>query len=173
MVTIHQATPAEAGLIAEVGAQTFRQSHGHSGPVADIESYVAMTFTLNAVEEELNDPENIFHIIYLNGQAAGYAKTILNKPHPLLESSPVAKLERLYLLEEFYGLQLGAALFEFIIDLTKKAHQTGIWLFVWMKNQRAINFYKRVGLEIIGQGDFKISETHSNPNYIMYLKYRV
>jgi ribosomal protein S18 acetylase RimI-like enzyme len=123
------------------------------------------------VEEELNNPENIFHIIYYKGQAAGFSKIIFNRPHPLIGSTAITKLERLYLLKEFYNLKLGLTLFEFIISLSKEENQNGIWLFVWTENQRAVSFYKRNGFEIIGNTDFKISETHSNPNHVMYLKY--
>jgi ribosomal protein S18 acetylase RimI-like enzyme len=49
-------------------------------------------------------------------------------------------------------------------------NQKGMWLFVWQKNERAIKFYKKNGFEIIGNFNYKISETHSNPNYQMFLK---
>jgi len=171
MITIQQATPMEAQLIADIGAKSFIESHGHSGPVTDIESYVSMKFALPVVAEELTNPDNIFHIIYYQGRAAGYSKIIFNSPHPLINDAHVTKLERLYLLKEFYGFKLGLALFEYITDLSKKANQTGIWLFTWIRNERAVNFYKKAGFEIIGNADFKISATHANPNHIMYLHY--
>ncbi len=99
MITIQQATPTEAALIADIGARSFVESHGHSGPAADIESYVAMKFTLDVVAEELTNPDNIFHIIYHNGRAAGYSKIIFNSPHSLIDDAKVTKLERLYLLK--------------------------------------------------------------------------
>lgn len=171
MITIQKATPAEAKLIADIAAKSYIQSHGTGAPAADIALYVSKNFALYVVEEELNNHENIFHIIYYKGHPVGYSKIVFNKSHPLIECATVTKLERLYLLQEFYGLKLGLTLFEFIIDLSKKSNQDGIWLCVWTKNQRALTFYKRSGFEIIGSINFKISETHSNPNYIMYHKY--
>ncbi len=46
-----------------------------------------------------------------------------------------------------------------------------MWLFVWKENQRAVNFYDKAGFKIIGNYEFKLSKTHSNPNYQMFLKY--
>jgi ribosomal protein S18 acetylase RimI-like enzyme len=46
-----------------------------------------------------------------------------------------------------------------------------MWLFVWKENQRAIHFYKKAGFHIIGSYDFRLTETHSNPNHQMLLKY--
>lgn len=171
MVTIRQATLSGAMLIADIGAKSYVESHGHSGPVADIKSYVSRKFAVNAIRAELNNGENIFHIISFNGRAVGYSKIMFNDPHPLIAGTAVTKLERLYVLKEYYDLKLGLTLFEFVTDLSKKANQVGIWLFVWIKNQRAITFYKKSGFAIIGNADFKITETHSNPNHIMYLKY--
>ena len=83
----------------------------------------------------------------------------------------VTKLERLYLLEAFHGLQLGYQLFDFNVQISKQAHQSGIWLFTWTENHRAIAFYQRLGFQIVGKSNFKISENHYNPNHVMWLRY--
>ena len=106
-----------------------------------------------------------------NDQAAGFSKIIFNTPHPLIHSPDITKLEKIYILKDFYDLKLGLNLFTFILNLSREENQKGMWLNTWMKNDRAINFYKKNGFEIVGEKDFKISETHSNPNYVMYLKY--
>jgi diamine N-acetyltransferase len=80
-------------------------------------------------------------------------------------------MERLYLLKQFYNLKLGAALLHFNIDLSKRNNQAGMWLFTWKENMRAVNFYQKNGFVIIGSHDFKISETHSNPNHLMLLRF--
>ena len=55
--------------------------------------------------------------------------------------------------------------------LAQEKKQSGIWLEVWIENFRAIKFYKKVGFEIVGKANFTVSETHSNPNYIMFLEF--
>jgi diamine N-acetyltransferase len=94
----------------------------------------------------------------------------LNSPHPNIEPQHITKLERLYLLKDFYKQQAGLALFNFNVAIAKANNQAGIWLFVWKENERAVNFYLKSGFEIIGSHDFKISATHSNPNHQMFLK---
>jgi len=46
-----------------------------------------------------------------------------------------------------------------------------MWLFVWIENIRAINFYLKTGFKIIGSHNFNITTTHSNPNHQMYIEY--
>lgn len=80
-------------------------------------------------------------------------------------------MERIYLLKEFYGLQLGLELFQFNVNLSKSNGQKGMWLFVWKENKRAVNFYQKMGFKIIGEHDFRISPNHTNPNHQMLLLY--
>lgn len=164
-------SPADAGLLVDLGTKTFLESHGHSASATDIQTYLDTQYSLSALEAQLSDRENIFHSIQWDNKAVGYSKIIFNRPHPLIKNAAVTKLERLYVLREFYDLKLGKALYAFNVELSKAAHQAGMWLFVWKENHRAIRFYQKTGFEIIGSADFRISETHSNPNHIMFLQY--
>ena len=74
-------------------------------------------------------------------------------------------------MEEFHSLKLGLELFNFNLNESVKHKQAGMWLFVWTENHKAINFYKKAGFKIVGQHDFQISATHSNPNHQMLLTY--
>jgi diamine N-acetyltransferase len=171
MIKIERANLNHAYLLKDLGEKSFVESHGKSASKADIEFYVSKSYGLTKIRKELLDDKNIFHMIYCNDQPVGYSKIILNAQHQNINSDNSTKLERLYLLKEYYGLKFGLKLFEFIINLSKKNGQEGMWLFVWIKNDRALNFYRAAGFSIIGNTDFKISENHSNPNYQMYLRY--
>ena len=171
MTTILKATQNDFILLADLGKQTFIESHGHSALQADIDEYVSDTYSYATCEEDLTDVLNIFHFIYYDGIPAGYSKIIFNSPHPAILDQRVTKLQRIFLLKEFYTQKLGSQLFNFNVELSKANNQNGIWLVVWTENERAVNFYKRNGFEIIGSGNFKISQNHTNPNHIMFLKY--
>jgi len=119
----------------------------------------------------LDKPENIYHLAYYNNKPVGYSKIILTSPHPGIQVKNVTKLERLYLLREFYHLNVGGELLQFNIELSGNNGQLGMWLVVWKENDRAVRFYKKKGFEIIGDYDFKLTASHSNPNYHMLLKY--
>ena len=171
MASIIRATINDAELLADLGRQTFIESHGHSAPKEDIENYVNDNYTEAVFREELGALENIYHIIYYEGQAVGFSKIILNYPAKNIDTKNVTKLERIYILKEFYHLKLGLELMNFNIEFSKSNNQAGMWLYVWTENERALNFYKKNGFEIIGSHDFTISANHSNPNYQMLLKY--
>ena len=171
MISIVKAEEKDAPLLAHIGRQSFIESHGRSATPTVIDEYVSDKFNLEVMQQELRDLNNFYFIIYHNEQPAGYSKIIFDATHPNISLPHVTKLERLYLLETFYELRLGAELTQFNIDLSKEHHQNGMWLFVWTENERALRFYKKMGFQAIGNFDFKLTDAHANPNYQMLLTY--
>ncbi|MEP6674875.1 MAG: GNAT family N-acetyltransferase [Ferruginibacter sp.] len=170
MVSIIRAAKNDAEIIRNVGIVSFIESHGSSASAADIQNYVDEKFELQRVKNELSDAGNIFHIIYHDNEPAGYSKIIFNDPYQGSSIQNITKMERLYLLKRFYDAKLGLQLLNFNIDLCRQQQQAGMWLVVWTGNERAVRFYKKTGFETVAHSFFRISETHSNPNYEMLLK---
>jgi GNAT superfamily N-acetyltransferase len=171
MTSIVKAKVNDCELLADICKTSFIESHGSSAAQSDINMYVNKNYDRDVIKAELNDLKNIYHIIYHDMQPAGYSKIIFNVRHTNIYAENVTKLERLYLLENFYGRKCGFELLNFNIELSRKNDQAGMWLFVWKENHRAVNFYERMGFKIIGSYDFRLTETHSNPNHQMYLTY--
>ena len=157
--------------LTEVARETFIQSHGHSSPEADFKSYMDLHFTEENFKKEIENPDNIYHLLYRDDELVGYSKIIYNQSIEPVEQKDITKLERIYLLNKVHGSGLGKAFFEFNVNLAKEAKQAGIWLFVWVDNHRAIGFYNKMGFEIVGSYDFQISKDHSNPNHQLFLKF--
>ncbi|WP_179350030.1 GNAT family N-acetyltransferase [Winogradskyella pacifica] len=171
MVDIIKANAEHSELIAKLGQQTFSESHGHSASKEDINNFILRTYNTEAIHKEFENKQINYHLIYFNKTIAGFSKIELQCPNMNISDKNITKLDRIYLLEAFQGKQLGVKLLDFNIALSKKQHQNGIWLVVWTENQKAIKFYTKMGFEIAGAYDFQISETHTNPNHVMYLKY--
>ncbi|MBX2920104.1 MAG: GNAT family N-acetyltransferase [Ferruginibacter sp.] len=171
MIEIVRAGTNDAQLLEIIGKQALLESHGHSAPKADMDAYVNKYYCADFFKTEISNPANIYHIMYYDKEPAGYSKIIFNYPHSNINISHVTKLERLYVLKKFYDCKLGKPLFEFNLQLSKSNNQQAMWLFVWKENPRAIKFYLKNGFTIIGNHDFVISPTHSNPNHHMILQY--
>lgn len=171
MISIVPAGLKDVPQLARMGGQTILESHGHSQPAEVMHRYVAEKFSEAALEEELSDPTNIFRLIYYKDQLAGYSKIIYNVPIAPVPLPNITKLERLYLLQTFYDKKLGHQLLQFNIDLSKQQGQGGMWLYVWKGNERAIRFYERASFAIVGDGYFRLTDTHANPNWQMFLRY--
>lgn len=171
MIKIIRATVTDAELLVRIGKTSFIESHGRSASKEDIDAYVKLKFNKITFFDELNVSSNYFYIIEHNQIPVGYSKIIFDCSHETIPFKNVTKLERLYILKEYHHLKLGFELFNFNVRESKKQFQAGMWLFVWTENEKAINFYNQMGFKIVGSHDFKISETHSNPNHQMLLTY--
>ncbi len=171
MITIRPATVADAHTPVHTCPHYHMESHGHSASAEHHEIYISKKLSVDAFTIELSNPDFLYHMIFVDEVAAGYSKIILNFNHPLIAEQPVTKLERIYLLKSFYGMDAGQKLFDHNVRLSKEHHQQGMWLHVWKENHRAFAFYLKQGFEIIGSYDFEVSPTHFNPNHVMYLKY--
>lgn len=170
---IEKAKQSDAKIIAEIGRQTFYESHSHCCDPKDFEIYLNESFSLVRVQSELEELQNIFHLAYVGENLAGYSKIIPNFKNPTYNRDNVAKLERIYVLEKYFDQKIGSRLFKFLLNEAKEHHQVGMMLQVWVENHRAIEFYKRMGFEIVGETTFRISANRSNPNHLMYLEFHV
>lgn len=161
----------DSQIIVGLGRVAVEEAHRASCSAADMAEYMSRNYTETAIRDELNDTANIYHIIFCEGQPAGFSKIVLNAPYANIPGEHVTKLDRIYLLNEFFGMQLGYRLLNHNIELSKASGQSGMWLFTWVGNTRAIAFYKKTGFEVIGEHWFKVSDTHSNANHHMMLRY--
>lgn len=171
MISYQPLTPAHAPILAAIGRASLLESHGHSAPAEIMEAYVARSFSEEACRAELGDAQNIFTGVWYNGEPAGYSKIICNTPHPKVPLAPVTKLERIYLLKEYYGLGLGQGLLSLALERSRTAGDLGMWLDVWQKNDRAIRFYQKEGFAIVGESKFVLTEERTNPVWVMLRRY--
>jgi ribosomal protein S18 acetylase RimI-like enzyme len=171
MVKIVRATLEDCDKLVKLSKQCFLESHGNSASKQDVETFINLTYSKNAYTNELNNVNNIYHLLYVDDKIAGYSKIVLNQTFETKNWVTSTKLDRLYLLKAYYGLHLGKQLLNFNIELSKQNNQKGMWLAVWIENLRAVEFYNKMGFKISGEYNFKISENHYNPNHIMYLNY--
>jgi ribosomal protein S18 acetylase RimI-like enzyme len=167
-IHIRKATPADVDVLLPVARQTLMESHGHSASPADMASYLERKMTRDPLVTELSDEQNHFYLLFENETLVGYAKMIFDVSNPNTSLQHLTKLERIYLLASHHGRQLAQQLFNYLIEIMRTNGQVGVWLHVWKENPRAIAFYQRNGFEIIGEYDFEVSATHSNPNYVLY-----
>jgi ribosomal protein S18 acetylase RimI-like enzyme len=171
MISVIRATERDYKPIVSIGKVSVEESHRGSNSDDVMNAFLEKNYNDDAIKEELNDVNNIYHIIHYQDRPAGFSKIILDDKHPNIAAENVAKLDRIYLLKEFYGLKLGLELLNFNIELSKANGQSGMWLYAWIGNQRAIDFYLKAGFTIIGSHKYYVTETHYDVSHQMYLKF--
>ena len=166
---IRSAEITDAEIISKIGKQSFFDAHETSAPKEELETYLNEKLSGEKISEELKNSYNIFHLCFHENEVAGYSKIIYNVPPPQLpDNNDACKLERIYFSRKFYGKKLGLKLFNFNKELCIKNNQSGMWLTVWIGNERAVNFYEKIGFKTIGEIMFNVGKIES-PNLVMWL----
>lgn len=152
-ITIREATTADAALIAEMSRQTFYDTFAPDNAKEDMDKFLDEQFTHEALMAEVGAEGNIFLLAYAGDTAAGYARMREKSIAPLGTSNAI-EIARIYAATEMIGKGVGKALMEACIERAKQLNKAVIWLGVWEKNRRAIDFYTKFGFERFGESDF-------------------
>ena len=111
-------------------------------------------FAKDKLMEELHERENLFFVAYYGDEIAGYLKLRDGKNPDQLQKVPAIEIVRIYSRTPMIGKGIGRALMQTSIDTAIERNKDVIWLGVWEKNQRAIDFYAKWGFEKFGEHDF-------------------
>jgi ribosomal protein S18 acetylase RimI-like enzyme len=66
------------------------------------------------------------------------------------------EIERIYVLKAYQGIKAGQALLEKAFEIASKYHSSVVWLGVWEKNHRAIQFYLKNGFIQFSRHTFRL-----------------
>jgi ribosomal protein S18 acetylase RimI-like enzyme len=163
VVTIRDATPDDAPMLAELGFETFVETYEEQVERAVLVSFAETTFTPRRTLEELATPGSRFLVADSNGAVAGYALIRTGNPPPAVRAARPVELGRIYVRSSFIGLGVGAALMRASLDDAAGRIADAVWLGVWSLNERAIGFYRRWGFEAVSTVEFDLGEiTHED-----------
>ncbi|WP_435262754.1 GNAT family N-acetyltransferase [Tenacibaculum sp. nBUS_03] len=159
MVTIRTATTNDATIIALLGRITYSESHGkYIDNKKHLLNYNNDAFSLKKIKESLSIPDNVFYLIYVNKLPVGYAKLVLNTTFNNKTPQNSCRLERIYILNDFLPLKIGQQLYNTVINKAISLNFECIWLSVYIKNNRAIQFYRKNNFTKIGVLQFKVNK---------------
>lgn len=155
-MNIRRASPEDAELLAELGARTFAETFAGDNSPEDMAAYLAGSFGVGRLAEELDDPLSVFLVAEVDGSAAGYAKIRSGAAPAGVEGPKPIELVRLYVLQEWLGRRVGQALMQRCLDEARGMGFQTIWLGVWERNQRALAFYRKWEFEEVGEHVFQL-----------------
>ncbi|MDO9037213.1 MAG: GNAT family N-acetyltransferase [Lutibacter sp.] len=111
----------------------------------DFNNYMNSALSKETIEVELLNPNSIFYFTYFNNALVGYFKLNENDAQTEQYNQNTIELERIYVLNQFQGQQIGKHMLSKTIEIAKAKKHSFLWLGVWEKNTAAIRFYERYG----------------------------
>jgi diamine N-acetyltransferase len=151
--TIREASAADAIVIADISRQTFYETFAVDNTAEDMRIFLEEQFTRDSLIEEVGREAHHFFLAYDGNEIAGYVKLREDNTHPSLPENSI-EIARIYVLKPWIRKGVGNMLMQTCINYAKNKNSEVVWLGVWEKNGRAIEFYQKWGFEKFGETDF-------------------
>ena len=158
MIIIRQATVTDADGLRNLCIETFYHTWINTNSEIDMQTYMGEFFSLEKIKDELSNNGIIYLVACNENKLIGYCKLNRNYAEGNLESMRPIELQRMYVLEELSRSGIGKLLMNKIFEMARLENFEVIWLGVWEKNERAINFYQSFGFEFYGSHQFVLGE---------------
>ncbi|MCI0609395.1 MAG: GNAT family N-acetyltransferase [Anaerolineae bacterium] len=166
---IRYGTTDDARMLSELGAKTFYDTFAKDNTSENIEAYLKASFSPEIQFNELSQPDVIFLIAETEKTPIGYAQLIMNSEDESINRTRPLEIRRIYASQEYQGKGVGKELMKATISEARQRGCDCVWLGVWEKNQRAIDFYKRWGFREVGTHTFSVGNDPQN-DYVMELE---
>lgn len=151
--SLRRATAGDAAPLASFAAQAFADTYRALSDAQEIADYVAEHFRPEVMAAVIADAACTTLLAWVGEQLAGYA-IVKSGQAPGCVNGPAAQLWRLYLGERFIGQGLGAQLMRAAQAVARQQGAATLWLGVYDRNVRAVQFYERFGFSKVGEREF-------------------
>jgi GNAT superfamily N-acetyltransferase len=151
-------TTADAKMLSEFGAKTFYDTFAKDNTPENMAVHLKRSFSPEIQFAELSSPDNIFLIVEIESQPIGYAQLILGSKEDMVAGTNPLEIRRIYASQEYLGKGVGKELMRAAIQEARQRDCDSLWLGVWEKNPRAIDFYKKWGFKEVGMHTFKVGD---------------
>lgn len=162
---VRRASVDDAALLARIAAATFPLAcPTHTRP-EDIAEFIATVLSEARFAQYLADPQRALFVSETGseteGVPSGYTMLILTEPSDpdvaaAVTTRPTAELSKVYVLPEFHGGGIAAALVETTVAEAGARGARSVWLGVNQENVRANRFYEKAGFAQVGTKRFLV-----------------
>ena len=145
LVHFRKCLSSDLDELVEISRKTFVDAFEKDNDPEDFKNYITIAFDRARISEQLENFYSSFYFAFQGEHLVGYFKLNEDGAQTDINSKESIELERIYILEEFQGKQIGK---QIILEALKLANQRGkeyMWLGVWQKNTDAIRFYEKHG----------------------------
>ncbi|MEI3791107.1 MULTISPECIES: GNAT family N-acetyltransferase [Chryseobacterium] len=157
-IIIHKAGIQDLETIQNIGRQTFSETFAESNTEEAMKTYLEESFSTEKVKSELNNPDSYFFIAWEEDNPVGYLKLNSGAAQTELQDDTSLEIERIYVKKSHHGQKVGQLLYDQALETAQNLNKSYLWLGVWEKNLRALQFYRKNGFEEFGSHTFRLGD---------------
>lgn len=166
MIDIRDANTDDCLLIRRLASQIWEPTYGHILSPEQLDYMFEWMYSEESLKKQMTGLGHRFFIASSDGQPCGYVSVER-------QEEQLFHIQKIYVLPEMQGKKIGRLLiekaFSYIKGITGDGNKTVVELNVNRQN-KALDFYKRMGFKITQSGDFPIGNGYFMNDYIMAIE---
>lgn len=155
-ISIRRGAPADAAVLAELAARTFRETFAADNRPEDIALHLARAYGERQQARELADPDIVTLLVEAGDAPAGFAQLRRGDAPSCVAGRDPIELWRFYVAQAWHGRGIAQALMARVEAEVARSGADPLWLGVWERNPRAIAFYRKCGFADVGSHLFVV-----------------
>jgi len=155
-IVIKQISFKDIDQLQTISKKTFYDTFSAYNSEENMIKYLEEQLSIDTLTTELKDKNTEFYFATINEAVIGYLKINFGQSQTELKADKAIEIERIYVLKDFHGKQVGQLLFNKAIEIARNRKAQFVWLGVWEENKRAISFYKKNGFVEFDKHLFKL-----------------
>lgn len=156
MTTLRRAVAGDAPSLAVLAERTFRDAFDARNSPENMDMHCAKAFGPEIQRREIEDHGLVTTIAEDGHRMIGFSQLRLPYAHASDVANRPAELNRLYVIAEWHGRGVARELMQDALDTAARDGCDVLWLGVWEHNPKAMAFYRKFGLEIVGTHAFML-----------------
>ena len=167
MLTVQKATTADIPLIRQLTFEIWPKTYSNIISKEQIDYMLEQMYNPATLQKQMEEEGCTFIIVYDDKEPVAFASYA---QHPAdNETQPqVWKLNKIYILQSQQGKGTGKFIINYIVDEIKAKHAKALQLKVNREN-KAKDFYEKLGFKIIQTANFDIGNGYFMNDYVMEL----
>lgn len=163
MFTIRKATIADRNLINKMANEVFPATYSEILTPDQLDYMMDWMYAPENIRKQMEEEGHVYFIAYKEGEPCGYVSVQQQEDN-------VFHLQKIYVLPRFQGEHCGSFLFWEAIKYIKEVHPGPCLMELNVnRNNKALQFYRHMGMRKLREGDFPIGNGYYMNDYIMGL----
>ena len=162
---IRRATMDDIPLIRSLADVAFRHTYREILSPAQMEYMMEWMYSEASLQRQMGQDGHVYFLSEVQGRPCGYVSV---QPLGLQEDgSFLFELQKIYVLPDFHGRQIGRRMYDHICDFVRRAANGWPCRIELHLNPPAVGVYRNLGMEILRECDFPIGHGYYMNDYIM------
>ena len=156
MTKLRPALPGDAPSLAVLAERTFRETFGSRNSPENMDLHCAKVFGTDIQLREIEDRALRTTLAEADGRMVGFSQLRIPSAQANVEARRAAEISRIYVLADWHGHGVAQDLMRDALATATRDDCDCLWLGVWEHNPRAMAFYRKFGLEVVGTHAFML-----------------